>query len=348
MATFTRPGAELGGADERANFLKLWSQMTMEEAERLSVVAPYAMTKTISSGKSLQFPVIGRMEASELEIGAEYPGDTKPLTEERTIPIDNKPIIASTYVADEDLDMSHFEVMGAYSRKIAEAIAVERDTRVARMIALGARQDATGSNDDFKAGNYIASNTSAGTLAAAYPMSQKGATQLRKDLASVARYWAEQYRRGEKVAFLSPYLMDVARQDPAFFNKELSSNHPNDYIRASMGMLEGFMLVPSNWYDELNAKTGVSGGVVSSGESAYRGDFTQTAFIAVCGGMGSEAVGHLTYRGLQTGAVRKEDRDSTLLKAKLFSGTKWLDRVACAEVSWGTAYTLTNGVYIPS
>lgn len=113
-------------ASDRAVALKVFSGEVLTSFEENNIFMGLVQTRTISSGKSAQFPVIGSYDDAVVE---HVPGtdiDVKGIAAgERVITIDNLKY-ASVFVDNFEEAMAHYEVRGQYStemgRKLAQTI----------------------------------------------------------------------------------------------------------------------------------------------------------------------------------------------------------------------------------
>ena len=164
----SRSGQNRLTGDTDALFLKVFSGEIITSFEEANVMMPLHRVRTISSGKSAQFPVAGVASAqyhtpgeSLLSTGATtgYGNTTASATaamtvafdggsakygtkfahSEKTILIDDV-LVASTFVADIDELMNHYDVRSIYSMEIGRALAYTADKNLIRTVIAGARR----------------------------------------------------------------------------------------------------------------------------------------------------------------------------------------------------------------
>lgn len=128
-------------AEQRALFLKVFANQVIVEFDRATVMMDKHVVRTISSGKSAQFPVFGKMSAEYHTPGTRLEG-LENNKGERVITIDRL-LTSSTYIYDLDEAMSHFEVRDKYAQKIGRALAITADLHVLINVLLAARANAT-------------------------------------------------------------------------------------------------------------------------------------------------------------------------------------------------------------
>jgi len=140
QASVTVPGANNGGADRRALYLKLFSGEMFKGFEYNSIARDLVMKRTLKNGKSLQFIYTGHTKAEFHTPGNSILGnsDGAPPVAEKTITVDDL-LISSAFVYELDETLAHYELRGEISKKIGYALAQKYDRLVFRAIARGAR-----------------------------------------------------------------------------------------------------------------------------------------------------------------------------------------------------------------
>jgi hypothetical protein len=97
--------------------------------------------RSIKSGKSAQFPVIGRATAAYHTPGQYLDGSAINMAE-KIITIDGL-LTATTFIDDLDEAMNHYDVRSRYSEELSRVLARQFDANVAAVFALAARASAT-------------------------------------------------------------------------------------------------------------------------------------------------------------------------------------------------------------
>lgn len=138
-----------GSANNEDLFLKVFSGEVLTTFQENNVMMPLTRVRTISSGKSAQFPVTG-------VAGAKYhtPGESLFADEnanaaptylskvdhaERTISIDGV-LTSSAFIANIDEAKNHYEVRSIYSTEIGRQLAYAADKACLRTVIAGARK----------------------------------------------------------------------------------------------------------------------------------------------------------------------------------------------------------------
>lgn len=188
MAIQTSPsriGQNQLAGDVDALFLKVFSGEIITTFEEANLMMPLHRVRTISSGKSAQFPVTGVASAqyhtpgesilstggttgygnttsnSSAAMTVAFDGGsakygTKFAHSEKTIIIDDV-LLASTFVADIDEMKNHYDVRSVYSREIGRALAYTADKNLIRTVIAGARRtaDRFGGSNSLYLGSQI-------------------------------------------------------------------------------------------------------------------------------------------------------------------------------------------------
>ena len=139
-AQLTRPGADNGGSDARALYLKLFSGEMFKGFQRNTIARDLIMRRTLKNGKELQFIYTGRTKAEYHTPGRSILGndDGAPPVAQKTITCDDL-LISSAFVYELDEVLAHYDLRSEISRKIGYALAEKYDRLVFRSIARGAR-----------------------------------------------------------------------------------------------------------------------------------------------------------------------------------------------------------------
>jgi len=134
-------------SEERANQLKMFSGEVIKAFEKHTVMLDKHKVITISSGKSAQFPIIGRMPDAEYHTPGAEIGGQDILAGERVVPIDRL-LISHVFVDKLDEAINQYEVRAMYSDMMGRKLAETFDNHVMREVCLGAAASATVSTLD--------------------------------------------------------------------------------------------------------------------------------------------------------------------------------------------------------
>ena len=133
-----------GGAED-ALFLKVFAGEVLTSFDRASKTQGAEMVRSISSGKSATFPVMGRIDAAYHVAGAEIVGSTAHHNE-KVITI-NDLLTSSVFLSNIEEAKNHWDVRSAYSAEIGRALAFVKDKHVLQTIgqcAIGTTPNVTG------------------------------------------------------------------------------------------------------------------------------------------------------------------------------------------------------------
>ena len=133
-------------------FLKVFSGEILTTFEENAVMKDLHVTRTISSGKSAQFPVTGVASAKYhtpgqniADAGNSYLSEIK--HNEKVINID-KMLVASTFISNWDELVNHYDVRSVYAQELGKALAKRFDLATMKTLAAAGRASAnvTGGN----------------------------------------------------------------------------------------------------------------------------------------------------------------------------------------------------------
>ncbi len=131
-ATPSRLGlVEATGTGYDALFLKVFSGEVMASFNANTVMKERVRTRNISSGKSAQFPAVGKSAASYHSPGAEIVG-TAIKHNEKVITIDDL-LISHAFIANIDDAKNHYDVRSEYSTQLGQALAQTYDRNLLSM-----------------------------------------------------------------------------------------------------------------------------------------------------------------------------------------------------------------------
>jgi hypothetical protein len=152
-------GQSGGSGDKNALFLKVFANEVLTTFEETNVMKDLHTVRTISSGKSAQFPTMGKATAKYHEPGDDvFENTTEGYTstinhKERIITIDDV-LIAATSIANIDELKNHYDVRSAYSTELGRALSKRFDLATMRTL-VAASQVAASAQANPDAGNGI-------------------------------------------------------------------------------------------------------------------------------------------------------------------------------------------------
>lgn len=123
------------GQDKLALFLKVFGGEVLTAFARTSVTTSRHMVRSITSGKSAQFPVLGRTTAAYLQPGENLDDKRKDIKHtEKVITIDGL-LTADVLIYDIEDAMNHYDVRSEYTSQLGESLAMAADGAVLAEIA---------------------------------------------------------------------------------------------------------------------------------------------------------------------------------------------------------------------
>jgi hypothetical protein len=145
-ATPASIGRVNASGSEDSLFLKVFAGETITAFEQASVTEGQEMVRSISSGKSASFPVMGRTSAAYHTPGSEITG-TDVNHNEVVITI-NDLLVSSAFLSNIEEAKNHWDVRSAYSTEIGRALAFQKDKHVLQTIGQAAQGSANVSGGD--------------------------------------------------------------------------------------------------------------------------------------------------------------------------------------------------------
>ena len=135
-----------GSTRDDALFLKVFAGEVITSFERASKTEGADMIRSISSGKSATFPVMGRVDAAYHAVGAEINGSAVNHNE-KVITI-NDLLISSVFVSNIEEAKSHWDVRSAYSTEMGRALSFQKDKHILQTIGLASLASASVTGGD--------------------------------------------------------------------------------------------------------------------------------------------------------------------------------------------------------
>ena len=141
------------GGSEDALFLKVFAGEVLTSFERASKTQGADMERSISSGKSATFPVMGRVGASYHTAGAEITGSD--INHNEKVITINDLLISSVFLSNIEEAKNHWDVRSAYSQEIGRALAFTKDKHILQTIGQASLASANVSDSGYGAGATI-------------------------------------------------------------------------------------------------------------------------------------------------------------------------------------------------
>ena len=335
----SRSGLIQGGSDNDALFLKVFSGEILTSFSESNVMKELHMLRTISSGKSAQFPVSGIATAKYHNVGENIvEASTGYLSNigmnEKIITIDDV-LVSSTFIANIDELKKHYDVRSIYAAELGKALAKRFD--IATMKTLYAASQADANLANTAAGASISganTNTAAGIIDALYAVAE---TLDKNDAPDEGRF-----------AILAPATYyKLLTSDNVAINKDTGSG--GNVNAGTVASVAGIRLVKSNHLAEIadlgddsavTTDDGASNNDVfdntragsTTHGSGYNGDFSPLKQVTAASGSDAayteygmlcgtkEAIGTVKLLDLATESEYQIERQGTLFVAKYAMG----------------------------
>lgn len=332
MVTFgaSRFGQDLGSGVEEALFLKVFGGEVLLAFERFAVTNGRVRTRSIKSGKSAQFPLMGAMSATYhvpgqniIEEGGATPTYlSQPKHGEKVISIDGI-LQASTLIATIDEAMTHYDVRAPYAREMGWALAKQFDVNTMWTIFSGANKSAhiSGDASDWGKGGYL-------KVAAAFDTTL---ATTKSELKLMAQNWDENdvAETGRHVA-MDPKTYYLLADDNDVVSADFNRNTGGDRGRGAQAqlMLYGVNLHKTNRLVDLRAQGAKHAEQLGT-------DYTNQADLSKVTGLGwqqDHSVGVVKLKELGIATQWMLQYLATLMVGGFSTGHGVLHESACAAI----------------
>ena len=139
-ATVSQIGIDNGAGSATGLFLKVFGGEVLAAFNEENKFLARTMSRSISSGKSAQFPAISKTTAQYHTAGAEIVGQEIGHTE-RVVTIDSL-LISDHFLSSVDDAMNHYDVRSEYSFQAGRSLANALDKRVLQLARIASRASA--------------------------------------------------------------------------------------------------------------------------------------------------------------------------------------------------------------
>jgi len=305
-------------AGDNAMFLQVFAGEVLTAFRKATIFESLHTVRTISSGKSASFPLIGLNSAAYHTPGTMLTG-TQVKHAEAVIKIDDK-LVSNVFVADIDEAKNHYDVRAPYSTEMGNALAYTFDKNVAAMVAKAART-ATNFNTDLPGGTRI-------KIVAASKSAITGA-QLATALFSAAQKMDENnLPENDRYCVLAPAEYYKLVQETNVINRDWGG--AGAYADGTVLRVAGITILKSNHLPTTN-RTSTTGE-----QNDYTANFTDSVALA----FNKMAVGTVKLMDLkmeQTGSDVHALWQGTFMVASMALGTNILRPDCAVEI-----YTATS------
>ena len=297
-------------AQDNALFLQVFAGEVLTAFRKATIFESLHTVRTIASGKSASFPIIGLNSAAY-----HTPGDmligTKVKHAEAVIKIDDK-LTSNVFIADIDEAKNHYDVRAPYSTEMGNALAYTYDKNVAAMIAKAARTS-TNFNTDLPGGTRI-------KIVAASKAAITGAQLATALFAAAQKMDENNLPENDRYCVLAPAEYYKLVQETSVINRDWGGQ--GAYADGTVLKVAGITIQKSNHLPTANRST------ATGEQNDYSADYTKSVALA----FNKQAVGTVKLMDLrmeQTGSDVHALWQGTFMVASMALGTNIL-RPDCA------------------
>jgi hypothetical protein len=309
-------------AQRTAVFLKVFGGEVITAFEKMSLMLDKHQIRTIQSGKSVQFPTLGRVTSAYHVPGTELVGQAT-VTNEIVITIDAL-LTSSVFLDTLDEAISHFDVRSVYSTEMGRQLARNFDESVMMEVFRGAKAGALMSHNLAAASKvqYLGSSYDGFSVA-------NKAAALATAIFTQAAVWDNQFVPGDRYLALKPVDYNALVQNTAAINSDWGGQ--GAYSDGTVLRIGGVNIIKAPALtgvvevDTSGLTTGVAAGAAVQVAHGAAGDTDVRAIMFT-----KDAVGTVKLMDISTEAGYDIRRQGTLLVAKYAMGHGVINADGCA------------------
>ncbi len=297
------------GGSEDALFLKVFAGEVLTSFERASATEGADMVRAIASGKSAQFPVMGRISAAYHTPGTEITGSDVNHNE-KVITI-NDLLISSVFLSNIEEAKNHYDVRGAYSSEIGRALAFQKDKHILQTIGQAAKTTTANVGDASYPAGTVLTNTNIASATDA-----TAANAMIDELFSAAKALDDNYvpKEGRKCFLRTEEYYKLANATNAI-NVDFSGN--GSIAEGRVQRIAGIDLIPVPHFVSSNVTSGADAGSATQGGSTPQAVDLSNFVALICH---PSAVGTVKLMDLAVESEYDIRRQGTLMVAKYAMG----------------------------
>ena len=315
-ATVSRLGlVNATGTGYQALFLKIFSGEVLTTFDELNLMKPLHMTRTISSGKSAQFPVMGTSSAAYHAPGTEING-VAIKHNEVNVAIDGL-LIAHAFIANIDEAVNHYDVRREYSHQLGQALANQFDKNCFIQLLNGTAAAATISGGKAPASVTLASETD-----------DIDGAKLADHCMSIAKLMdINDIPDGDRYIVFDPIQYYKLVSDTTAINRDWGGS--GSFAEGSVLRIAGLTVLKSNHLPPMDNETAHGTNMINT-DNDYRFDGRKTLALA----FHRSAIATVQLMGLKVESEYDIRRQGTLMLAKFALGTKWVRPESCFSIKY--------------
>jgi len=286
--------------DANALFLKLFSGEVLSTFGRENQMLGMTTVRTISNGKSAQFPVTGTVSANYHTAGNEILGQAIKHNE-KVINIDDM-LVADAFVAEIEELKNHYDVRSIYSKEMGQALANKVDKHLLSLAILASRV-ATPNVTGGKLGTELLdadANTNATSL-------------INTVFEAIQKLDENNVPTAGRVCIVAPDQYYQLANVDKLVNRDFSKDN-GDFGKGTVLSIGGVPIVKSNTAVEVFG-TDLSASI-SGTNNSYNGNFSNTYAVI----MHSSAIGTVKLKDLVMESTYDPRRLGTLMTARMAMG----------------------------
>lgn len=312
--TPSRLGQALASGDVRALYLKVFGGEVLTMFNKANVMMDKHTVRTISSGKTAQFPVTGTLVAGYHTAGAQILGDTLKHNE-KTISIDNL-LTAAFSVDNLDAAMNHYETRSEYANQAGLALSNFADQKLLTLSILAARASAN-----------ISGVTAAGTV-----VTYANCATVADDLLSAITDGAKaldlnNVPKGDRYCILAPAQWYLLVKDGQVFHRDYGNNNGSQQ-NPTVAEWAGVQIQMSNQLPQSQGSSGTVTSDTTNELNTYGGAFNNVISPL----FHRSALGTVKLLDLAIESEYSVSRQATLVVAKYAVGHGILRPEAAVEI----------------
>lgn len=316
MSLTTNPSllgqANLTGTDT-ALFLKMFSGQVLTTYETACVMSSLVRSTTIGSGKSFQFPAIGRAEADYHVRGESIYDVTKNYLNniehgERIIYVD-RPLISSVFTDRWEEMVNHYETASIYANELGKALARKEDKQLLQLLVKAARAGATLTATQSSFTSTTIDRT--GHTIAAASMDTSASALKAAILEAMEELVEKDVPMNELIVALNPQSYYLLMDQGDLINLDYGGAGNGSRAAGTIYKAYGFKVIMTN-----HLPNGSNIAAATGELNDYAGDFTNT--VAVC--FHPSAIGQVKRQGLTVEREYNVERQGDLVVAKVVQG----------------------------
>jgi len=308
-ANVSRLGQVNTTGDTKALFLKVFAGEVLTAFQEATVTDGRFAERTIASGKSASFPILGSIGAEYHVPGAEING-LNVAASEVILTIDDL-LLSHAFLSNIDEAMNHYDVRAPYSTEIGRKLAYTKDRQLLQLAILAARGTSP-----------VTGEAGGGSVTDAALLSDSSGEKLVASLFAAAQKLDEKNISPDgRVAFLNPAAYYLLAQNTKIMNSQWGGS--GVYSDGKVVKVAGIEVVKTNHAPF--GQTIANGSLEAGTLNKYAGIFTGTVGVVAT----QQAVGTVKLMDLAMESEYDIRRQGTLMVAKYAMGHGVL-RPSCA------------------